>query len=35
MVEIKTDKNASRASDQDSTDSVSGVTSKAHDVAKS
>ena len=29
MVEIKTDDNASEASDQDPTDSVSSVTSKA------
>ena len=33
--EIKTDENAFEASDQDPTDGVSGVTSKAHDVTKS
>ena len=35
MAEIKTDKNAFRASDQDKMDVVSGVTSKVHDVARS
>ena len=35
MAEIKTDKNASEASDQDPMDGVSSVTSKVRDVAKS
>ena len=35
MVEIKTDENASEASDQDPIDGVSSVTSKARDVVKS
>ena len=35
MVEIKTERNASTASDQDQTNDVSSVTSKAHDVVRS
>ena len=35
MAKIKTDENASKALDQDPTDGVSRVTSKAHDVVKS
>ena len=35
MTEIKTDENASEALDQDPTDNISRVTSKARDVAKS
>ena len=35
MVGIKTDENASEALDQDETDGVSSVISKAHDVASS
>ena len=34
MVEIKTDENVSEASDQDPTDGVSSVTSKARNVGK-
>ena len=35
MAEIKTDENASKVLDQDPTDGVSRITSKARDVAKS
>ena len=35
MAEIETDENASEASDQDPTDGISSVTSKARDMVKS